>query len=112
MSSQTSCLLDGASDGRMKVQAASYVSRSEGGGGCHYVTTHNFTDRCPANHEASLASQITCSSVKYSERDTQSLMKEKKEEKEKEKEKEKAKEKEKEEEEKEKEEEEEEEKEI
>ncbi|GFN87075.1 hypothetical protein PoB_001358100 [Plakobranchus ocellatus] len=40
--------------------AWSYVSGSVGlgKGGCDYVTTHNFTDRCRAKREASLVTQI------------------------------------------------------
>ncbi|GFO01382.1 hypothetical protein PoB_002788700 [Plakobranchus ocellatus] len=33
------------------------LDKGRGGGG-HYVTTHNPTDRCCANHEASLVTQI------------------------------------------------------
>ncbi|GFN95863.1 hypothetical protein PoB_002236900 [Plakobranchus ocellatus] len=51
--------------------AWSYVSGSVGygKGGCHYVTTHYFTDRCHANYKASLVTQIirpTCNWVAHS----------------------------------------------
>ncbi|GFN98905.1 hypothetical protein PoB_002541100 [Plakobranchus ocellatus] len=36
-------------------------------GGCHYVTTHDSTDRCPANLEASLLTQI----IRLSDRATE-----------------------------------------
>ncbi|GFN75992.1 hypothetical protein PoB_000249800 [Plakobranchus ocellatus] len=52
----------------------SYVSGSiqEGKGVCHYVTTHNSTARCRANHETSIVTQIirlTCSGIEHSNYD-------------------------------------------
>ncbi|GFO28077.1 hypothetical protein PoB_005458200 [Plakobranchus ocellatus] len=52
-------------------KAYSYVSGSVGlgKGRWHYVTTHNSTDHCRANHEASLVTQIirlTCRWVEHS----------------------------------------------
>ncbi|GFO35637.1 hypothetical protein PoB_006214200 [Plakobranchus ocellatus] len=46
----------------------------KGNEGCRYVTTHNSTDCCRANHEASLVTQIirpTCSWIEHNNCDTQ-----------------------------------------